>query len=295
MAGLPRDCAASCIRGAHRRPGRTSWDPLGGDIDCLAIGGIYDRENASVTDYAKFLADKTITSPPTGITSILTLGNHLYPFQRNIVQWALRRGRAAIFADCGMGKGQPPSTPVLTPDGWQPIGSLYVGDEVIDSSGQSAIVRGVFQKNQQPTYRVFFSDNSSFVVDADHLHICRTNNDRQRGNSWRVMNTMDLLRSENLRYGREGKSRNYDIPIVGDVQFRSNSAVLPIDPYVIGVLLGDGHLEGTYLFPRPMRTSFRKSRGAYLLVHRWNTKIDTTGKSRLALLVAFAIRSASHW
>lgn len=28
----------------------------------------------------------------------------LYPFQRDIVRWAIRRGRAAIFADCGLGK-----------------------------------------------------------------------------------------------------------------------------------------------------------------------------------------------
>src|SRR5204863_3031576 len=28
----------------------------------------------------------------------------LYDFQRDIVRWALRRGRAAIFEDCGLGK-----------------------------------------------------------------------------------------------------------------------------------------------------------------------------------------------
>lgn len=33
------------------------------------------------------------------------LAPHLFPFQRDLVGWALRRGRAAIFADCGLGKG----------------------------------------------------------------------------------------------------------------------------------------------------------------------------------------------
>src|SRR5438046_1143012 len=28
----------------------------------------------------------------------------LYDFQANLVEWATRKGRAAIFADCGMGK-----------------------------------------------------------------------------------------------------------------------------------------------------------------------------------------------
>lgn len=33
-----------------------------------------------------------------------TIASHLFPFQRDLVQWALRRGRAAIFADTGLGK-----------------------------------------------------------------------------------------------------------------------------------------------------------------------------------------------
>ncbi len=33
------------------------------------------------------------------------LAAHLYPHQRDLVRWALRRGRAAIFADTGLGKG----------------------------------------------------------------------------------------------------------------------------------------------------------------------------------------------
>jgi len=32
------------------------------------------------------------------------LPSFLYPFQSDLVSWALRRGRAAIFADCGLGK-----------------------------------------------------------------------------------------------------------------------------------------------------------------------------------------------
>ena len=82
----------------------------------------------------------------------------------------------------------------------------------------------------------------SIVVDLDHLHICRTNNDRQRGKPWRVLSTADLLRCGNLRYEAGGKSRNYDVPVVADVEFEP--AALPVEPYLLGVLLGDGHLKG---------------------------------------------------
>ena len=33
------------------------------------------------------------------------IAGHLFPHQRDLTRWALRRGRAAVFADTGMGKG----------------------------------------------------------------------------------------------------------------------------------------------------------------------------------------------
>lgn len=54
--------------------------------------------------YHEFLASKTKTSIPTGFAPCSPLSPHLFPYQRAIVEWAIRRGRAAVFADCGMGK-----------------------------------------------------------------------------------------------------------------------------------------------------------------------------------------------
>ena len=57
-----------------------------------------------MTEYAAFLAAKAAVDPMTGLTEIPPLNPQLFEFQRDIVAWALRRGRAAVFADCGMGK-----------------------------------------------------------------------------------------------------------------------------------------------------------------------------------------------
>lgn len=54
--------------------------------------------------YGEFLAKKAITDPPTGLTSIPPLSSQMFPFQRDITNWALRRGRAALFAGTGLGK-----------------------------------------------------------------------------------------------------------------------------------------------------------------------------------------------
>src|SRR5258708_2046889 len=55
--------------------------------------------------YYTFLHTKRVTARPVGVAIPSdALPAMLFPFQRAIVEWALRKGRAALFADCGMGK-----------------------------------------------------------------------------------------------------------------------------------------------------------------------------------------------
>lgn len=55
--------------------------------------------------YAEFLTQKKIVVEPVGVdVPAERIARPLYDFQRDIVRWALRRGRAAAFLDCGLGK-----------------------------------------------------------------------------------------------------------------------------------------------------------------------------------------------
>ena len=54
--------------------------------------------------YGEFLQAKRIMDPATGISSQIDVPEFLFPHQSDIVKWALRRGRAAIFAGTGLGK-----------------------------------------------------------------------------------------------------------------------------------------------------------------------------------------------
>jgi len=55
--------------------------------------------------YEAFINEKRILVPPSGFDlDVKDLNPALFDFQRDIVRWALRRGKAAIFADCGLGK-----------------------------------------------------------------------------------------------------------------------------------------------------------------------------------------------
>ena len=53
--------------------------------------------------YESFIDSKSASSKASGLDPD-SLAQHLFPFQSDLVRWALRRGRAAIFADTGLGK-----------------------------------------------------------------------------------------------------------------------------------------------------------------------------------------------
>jgi hypothetical protein len=78
-----------------------------------------------MTDYPTFLARKAHVPPASGFDVALTdLHPSLFPWQAAIVQWALKRGRAALFEDTGLGK----SRQILE---WMRCVSQYTGKQVL--------------------------------------------------------------------------------------------------------------------------------------------------------------------
>lgn len=53
--------------------------------------------------YEDFIEKKLVRIPDSGFKSV-NINSMLFDFQKDIVEWACRKGKAAIFADCGMGK-----------------------------------------------------------------------------------------------------------------------------------------------------------------------------------------------
>src|SRR3972149_6077199 len=54
-------------------------------------------------NYDQFIAAKTQGGADSGFDPVW-MPDFLFDFQSSIVDWAVRKGRAAIFADCGLGK-----------------------------------------------------------------------------------------------------------------------------------------------------------------------------------------------
>ena len=56
-----------------------------------------------IQDYQEFIKQKSQLDDMNGFDPI-DIPDYLFPFQKNLVEWAIRKGRGAIFADCGLGK-----------------------------------------------------------------------------------------------------------------------------------------------------------------------------------------------
>jgi hypothetical protein len=67
------------------------------------MGSIEGKPMGTAGDYSRFIADKSQFRHEAGFDPG-ELPDYLFDFQKYLVDWACRKGRAAIFADCGLGK-----------------------------------------------------------------------------------------------------------------------------------------------------------------------------------------------
>jgi phosphate starvation-inducible protein PhoH and related proteins len=134
------------------------------------------------------------------------------------------------------GRAQPLSSGVLTPDGFQPIGSLRIGDLVIGSDGLPTPVVGVYPQGRKHVFRVRTQDGASTLCCGEHLWHVSTPTDRRRGKPGRVLQTQDMIGRL-----RAAHFRRYELPLLSaPAEFEPKD--VPIDPYALGLLLGDGCL-----------------------------------------------------
>lgn len=173
----------------------------------------------------------------------------------------VRRYREAlIYIGRKNGKALDIDTPIPTPGGWVRMGDLRAGDLVFNQDGRPTKVTHAFDvMHDRPCYRVGFSDGTSIVADAEHLWETRP---RQKGRGgpgvtgadWRerisrlpVVTTVQLCATLTIdRPSSAGKIEwNHRIDVCGPLELPA--AKLPVDPYLLGVWLGDGDSDSARL------------------------------------------------
>lgn len=132
------------------------------------------------------------------------------------------------------GKALAVHTPIPTPTGWRTMGDLRVGNEVFDDTGAPCrVVAATEVMFDRPCREVEFSDGQSIICDASHQWLTRSKSERKHGKPPRVRTTEEVEHTLWVR-----NERNHHIALPGPAQYPPQE--LPIDPYVLGVWLGDG-------------------------------------------------------
>jgi phosphate starvation-inducible protein PhoH and related proteins len=134
------------------------------------------------------------------------------------------------------GRAQPYFSNVLTPSGFRPLGSLKVGDLIIGADGHPTPVMGIYPQGPKEVFRLRAQDGASTLCSADHLWAVSTPADRRRGRPPRVVETREMI-------GRLRAAHNhrFELTLIG-APARLEARDVPLDPYALGLLLGDGCL-----------------------------------------------------
>lgn len=144
-----------------------------------------------------------------------------------------------FIGPAGCGKAQPLNSKVLTPHGFINMGDVSIGDEVFTSCGNIGKISGIYPQGTRPIYEIKLQDHTTIRVSDEHLNLVYRYNEDQKIRQDYCLTTTELIKLfETSRFKLRVDTPEVDWP----------EADLPIDPYLLGALLGDGSLSNNFGF-----------------------------------------------
>jgi hypothetical protein len=150
-----------------------------------------------------------------------------------------------VLGTTGAGKALPLDALVHTPTGWRRMADIVVGSWVSTPDGRSARVDGVFPQGELDILEIEFEDGRLAEACPEHLwevHHKHWNGKYKPGVSRAGAAVPRLLRTKEIAELLERNAGKFSIRLPQAVE--KPSAALPLDPYLVGALLGDGDLTG---------------------------------------------------
>ncbi|MDX3020127.1 type IV secretory system conjugative DNA transfer family protein [Streptomyces acidiscabies] len=154
---------------------------------------------------------------------------------------------------------------IATPTGWTTMREVQPGDEVLTPFGTSTVVTDKYPVKVRPVYRLTLRDGSSVEACPDHLwpvarwkssikYLGGKDADGKRryvgtGPDGKTTDRVEEIISTEELKARIDKGRQVDLIPIAPVAY--SEADLPIDPYVLGAILGDGYINqdgGVFFF-----------------------------------------------
>lgn len=182
------------------------------------------RTNMAAIEQIHSNAGRLVTGLPTGYDRFNEMTSGFQPGDLII-----------LAARPSMGKAQPLDAQVLTRRGWTMMGSLCVGDELASVDGAESRVVGVFPQGERQVYRIEFSDGRSTECCLEHLW-------RVQYREWNEPRVVSTERLIEMLGKKRYRGRLYIETFSGEFGSDEN---LPLDPWLLGALLGDGTTHGT--------------------------------------------------
>lgn len=187
------------------------------------------------------------------VNADIGLENKTPPVHYKIIDSFIQDGDVINMCHRGMAKALDITTRIPTPEGWTSIEDLRVGDYVFGEDGKPTKVLGKSEIFNRPMYQLNLVDGRSLRVCEDHINtIIHRRQKRVEGRRVNYLDRRNVTTKElldiNLTTTRnktaknpKGKENRVWIPLPEPVQYPTKE--LPIDPYTLGLLLGDGSMD----------------------------------------------------
>jgi len=173
-------------------------------------------------------------------------------------------GVVGVFGPNRIGKALDINTPIPTINGWKTIESITTNDFVFDSNGRPCRVTAKSPiYTEHKCYELVFSDGTKVVADADHQwivndHKAMAKQRKLTKSHKKVVTTKQMFESQTFSVGKN-KVNHWSITNCSPVQYPKR--FLPLDPYVLGCWLGDGHSHSSEItcFDEEILENIKKS------------------------------------
>jgi len=153
----------------------------------------------------------------------------------------LARGTVSVVTGIpNHGKALDIDTPIPTPSGWTTMGALQPGDQVFDEKGKPCrVVAATPVMHDRPCHRMRFSGGAEIVADAAHEWATVSEAARRRARTTSTNARLSISTTAEIAASLKSQGKNnHQIPLCRPLELPE--AALPIEPYVLGVWLGNG-------------------------------------------------------
>lgn len=147
-----------------------------------------------------------------------------------------------IELNTGKGKAQPDDTLIPTPTGLRMLKDIDVGDYVFNRYGKPVKVLEVYpQDGKQDTYEITLKDGRKTRCNGEHLwEVWET---KRKYPKIKTLNEIMKDYKNPIRYDKDGSHGGFKYAIKLPEAVKYDKQDVPIDPYVLGVFIGNGCLS----------------------------------------------------